>query len=249
VENKHILISIKDSILTITIDRASAKNALSLNMYAQLTAALKQLDDDPTLSVAVITGGENCFTAGNDLKDFLAGGELNEQHPTVQFLYQIASTKKPIVAAVAGPAIGIGTTMLLHCDLVYAADNTVFQLPFAQLGLCPEAACSEILPRLTGHVKAFEMVVLGDKFNANDALDIGLINKVCTADTLLSTATETAGRIAKLPENAVTASKQLLKRNSQQSVSNTIKTELAQFEILLNSEQSQKIISSFFHRK
>ncbi|WP_299269005.1 enoyl-CoA hydratase-related protein [uncultured Psychrosphaera sp.] len=248
-ENKHILISIKDSILTITIDRASAKNALSLNMYAQLTAALKQLDDDPTLSVAVITGGENCFTAGNDLKDFLAGGELNEQHPTVQFLYQIASTKKPIVAAVAGPAIGIGTTMLLHCDLVYAADNTVFQLPFAQLGLCPEAACSEILPRLTGHVKAFEMVVLGDKFNANDALDIGLINKVCTADTLLSTATETAGRIAKLPENAVTASKQLLKRNSQQSVSNTIKTELAQFEILLNSEQSQKIISSFFHRK
>jgi enoyl-CoA hydratase/carnithine racemase len=249
VENKHILISIKDSILTITIDRASAKNALSLNMYAQLTAALKQLDDDPTLSVAVITGGENCFTAGNDLKDFLAGGELNEQHPTVQFLYQIASTKKPIVAAVAGPAIGIGTTMLLHCDLVYAADNTVFQLPFAQLGLCPEAACSEILPRLTGHVKAFEMVVLGDKFNANDALDIGLVNKVCTADTLLSTATETAGRIAKLPENAVTASKQLLKRNSQQSVSNTIKTELAQFEILLNSEQSQKIISSFFHRK
>lgn len=248
-ENKHILISIKDSILTITIDRASAKNALSLNMYAQLTAALKQLDDDPTLSVAVITGGENCFTAGNDLKDFLAGGELNEQHPTVQFLYQIASTKKPIVAAVAGPAIGIGTTMLLHCDLVYAADNTVFQLPFAQLGLCPEAACSEILPRLTGHVKAFEMVVLGDKFNANDALDIGLINKVCTSDTLLSTATETAGRIAKLPENAVTASKQLLKRNNQQSVSNTIKTELAQFEILLNSEQSQKIISSFFHKK
>lgn len=93
-ENKHILISVKGSILTITIDRSSAKNALSLNMYAQLTAALKQLDDDPTLSVAVITGGENCFTAGNDLKDFLAGGELNEQHPTVQFLYQIASTKK-----------------------------------------------------------------------------------------------------------------------------------------------------------
>lgn len=247
-ENKHILTSVKDRILTITIDRLSAKNALSLNMYAQLTAALKQLDDDPTLSVAVITGGENCFTAGNDLKDFLAGGELNEQHSTVKFLYQIASTKKPIIAAVAGPAIGIGTTMLLHCDLVYAADNTVFQLPFAQLGLCPEAACSEILPRLTGHVKAFEMVVLGDKFNANDALDIGLVNKVCTADTLLSTATEMAERIAKLPADAVTASKQLLKRNSQQSVSNTIKTELAQFEILLNSEQSQKIISSFFNK-
>ena len=248
-ENKHILTSVKDSVLTITIDRPSAKNALSLNMYAQLTAALKQLDDNPTLYVAVITGGENCFTAGNDLKDFLAGGELNEQHSTVQFLYQIASTKKPIIAAVAGPAIGIGTTMLLHCDLVYGADSTIFQLPFAQLGLCPEAACSEILPRLTGHAKAFEMVVLGDKFNANDALDIGLINKVCSADALISTANETAGRIAKLPTNAVMASKQLLKRNSQQSVSNTIKAELAQFETLLNSEQSKKIISSFFHKK
>jgi enoyl-CoA hydratase/carnithine racemase len=249
VDNNHIITSVTDSILTITIARESAKNALSLNMYSQLTAALQQLDVDPTISVAIITGGENCFTAGNDLKDFLAGGALNEQHPTVQFLYQIASTKKPIIAAVAGPAIGIGTTMLLHCDLVYAADNTIFQLPFAQLGLCPEAACSEILPRITGHVKAFEMVVLGDRFSANDALEIGLINKVCSSDTLLSLAIETATRITKLPENAVSTSKALLKSNTQERVLNTIKAELSQFEMLLNSEQSQKIISSFFSKK
>lgn len=248
-DNNHIITSVTDSILTITIARESAKNALSLNMYSQLTAALQQLDVDPTISVAIITGGENCFTAGNDLKDFLAGGALNEQHPTVQFLYQIASTKKPIIAAVAGPAIGIGTTMLLHCDLVYAADNTIFQLPFAQLGLCPEAACSEILPRITGHVKAFEMVVLGDRFSANDALEIGLINKVCSSDTLLSLAIETATRITKLPENAVSTSKALLKSNTQERVLNTIKAELSQFEMLLNSEQSQKIISSFFSKK
>ncbi|GHB62013.1 enoyl-CoA hydratase [Psychrosphaera saromensis] len=248
-DNNHIITSVTDSILTITIARESAKNALSLNMYSQLTAALQQLDDDPTISVAIITGGENCFTAGNDLKDFLAGGALNEQHPTVQFLYQIASTKKPIIAAVAGPAIGIGTTMLLHCDLVYAADNTIFQLPFAQLGLCPEAACSEMLPRITGHVKAFEMVVLGDRFSANDALEIGLINKVCSSDTLLSLAVETATRITKLPENAVSTSKSLLKSNTQERVLNTIKAELTQFEMLLNSEQSQKIISSFFSKK
>jgi enoyl-CoA hydratase/carnithine racemase len=249
VDNNHIITSVTDSILTITIARGSAKNALSLNMYSQLTAALQQLDDDPTISVAIITGGENCFTAGNDLKDFLAGGALNEQHPTVQFLYQIASTKKPIIAAVAGPAIGIGTTMLLHCDLVYAADNTIFQLPFAQLGLCPEAACSEMLPRITGHVKAFEMVVLGDRFSANDALEIGLINKVCSSDTLLSLAIETATRITKLPANAVSTSKSLLKSNTQERVLNTIKAELTQFEMLLNSEQSQKIISSFFSKK
>jgi len=249
VDNSHIITSVVNRILTISINRASAKNALSLNMYSEMTAALKQLDDDPNLSVAIITGSSTCFTAGNDLKDFLAGGALNKQHPTVQFLYQIASTQKPIIAAVAGPAIGIGTTMLLHCDLVYAADNSVFQLPFAQLGLCPEAACSDILPKLTGHAKAFELVVLGERFNADEAHDIALINKICTPDTVLSVATESAIKISKLPSDAVTCSKNLLKSNNQKNVEKVIEAELVQFEKLLNSEQSQNIIASFFNKK
>lgn len=247
--NNHIITSIANRILTITISRESAKNALSLSMYSELTNALKLLDNDPDLYVAVITGSQTCFTAGNDLKDFMSGGALNEQHPTVQFLYQIASTKKPIIAAVAGPAIGIGTTMLLHCDLVYAANNSVFQLPFAQLGLCPEAGCSDILPRITGHVKAFEMVVLGDRFSAQDALEVGLINKVSSAEDVLSIANDAALKLTKLPENAVSTSKQLLKRNTEKRVLDSIAAELVQFETLLNSEQSQKIISSFFTRK
>lgn len=248
-DNSHIITSVDGRVLTITISRESAKNALSLSMYSELTSALKQLDNDPSLSVAVISGSQSCFTAGNDLKDFLAGGALNDQHPTVQFLYQIASTKKPVIAAVAGPAIGIGTTMLLHCDLVYAADNTIFQLPFAQLGLCPEAGCSDILPRLTGHVKAFEMVVLGDRFSANDALEVGLINQICTAGDVLSVANEAAKRITKLPTNAIKSSKQLLKRNNEKRVLDTISAELEQFEHLLNSVESQKIIASFFTKK
>ena len=247
-DNQHIITSVDNRVLTITINRESAKNALSLTMYSEITAALKQLDSDSDLSVAIITGSATCFTAGNDLKDFLAGGALDEQHPTVQFLYQLASTKKPIIAAVAGPAIGIGTTMLLHCDLVYAADNTLFQLPFAQLGLCPEAACSEILPRITGHAKAFELVVLGDRFSANDALDIGLINRVCPFDTVQSIAKESAMKIARLPSDAVICSKQLLKSNNQKNVENAIEAELTQFEKLLNSEQSQNIIASFFKK-
>lgn len=247
--SNHIITSVSNRILTITINRESAKNALSLSMYSEMTSALKQLDDDPNLSVAIITGSSTCFTAGNDLKDFLAGGALNKQHPTVQFLYQIASTQKPIIAAVAGPAIGIGTTMLLHCDLIYAADNAVFQLPFAQLGLCPEAACSDILPKLIGHAKAFELVVLGDRFNANTAQDIGLINKVCTTDDVLVVAMESAIKLSKLPDSAVICSKNLLKANNKQSIENTIDAELVQFQKLLNSEQSQKIIASFFNKK
>ena len=247
-DNQHIITSVDNRVLTITINRESAKNALSLTMYSEITAALKQLDSDPDLSVAIITGSATCFTAGNDLKDFLAGGALNKQHPTVQFLYQLASTKKPIIAAVAGPAIGIGTTMLLHCDLVYAADNAIFQLPFAQLGLCPEAACSDILPKLTGHAKAFEMVVLGDKFNADDAKAIGLVNKVCTIYDVLSVAMDSAIKLSKLPDDAVMCSKNLLKNNNRQNIQNAIEAELIQFEKLLNSEQSQKIISSFFNK-
>lgn len=247
--NQHIITSVDNKVLTITLSRESAKNALSLEMYAQLTSALKELDENPDLSVAIIRGSEQCFTAGNDLNDFLAGGALNRQHPTVEFLYQIAETKKPIIAAVAGPAIGIGTTMLLHCDLVYAADNSVFQLPFAQLGLCPEAACSEILPRLAGHTKAFELVVLGERFNAQDAQDIGLVNKHCSPEQLNDVALESAKRMVKLPLDAVMTSKALLKATNQQNIASAIEGELAQFERLLNSEQSQNIIASFFSKK
>lgn len=236
---------VTNSTLVIQLDRLSAKNALSLSMYRQLTAALIQLDQDPNLTSAVIYGSEQCFTAGNDLKDFLSGGELNRNHPTVELLYQLAETKKPLIAAVAGPAIGIGTTMLLHCDLVVASTNSIFQLPFAKLGLCPEAASSYLLPSKVGHQVAFELLVLGERFDAVKAESLGLVNKVVAEDTCLEQATIYAEQIAKLPADAVTSSKALM-RSDKDKTEQILKLELAQFQRLMDSEEATQIISSFF---
>lgn len=238
---------VKDSTLLIQIDRLEAKNALSLSMYRQLTVALKQLDEDPKLTAAVVYGSEQCFSAGNDLKDFLSGGELNRDHPTVQLLYQLVATKKPIIAAVAGPAIGIGTTMLLHCDLVVASENALFQLPFAKLGLCPEAASSYLLPKQVGHQTAFELLVLGERFNAIKAQQLGFVNKVVGEGECLTEALSYADKIAELPAAAVASSKSLMRSNTEQ-VEKMLALELIEFQRLMDSEEAKQIISSFFKR-
>lgn len=238
---------IKNSTLVIQLDRLAAKNALSLSMYRQLTAALVKLDEDPNLTSAVIYGSEDCFSAGNDLKDFLTGGELNRQHPTVELLYQFVATKKTVIAAVAGPAIGIGTTMLLHCDLVVASENTIFQLPFAKLGLCPEAASSYLLPTKVGHQTAFELLVLGERFDAVKAEQIGLINKTVKEGSCFSEAMVYADKIANLPNEAVVTSKSLMK-HEQDRIEKMLNLELNEFQRLMDSEEAKQIISSFFKR-
>lgn len=234
-------------VLQIQFERANAKNALSLDMYRQMGDALVELEQDPSLKVAVFHGDCHCFTAGNDLKDFLSGGELNAEHPTVRFLNLLASCSKPVIAAVAGPAIGIGTTMLLHCDLAYAANNSTFQLPFARLGLCPEAASSSVLPKLTGHVKAFELLVLGDKFSADTAADLGLVNFVTEPEQVIPYALEQAQRLAKLPSDAVCTSKRLMVENAIDS-HQVIKQELAEFQRLLDGDDCKQQIQAFFNR-
>lgn len=244
----HIKTSASDGVLTIEINRPAQKNALSLEMYAQLTEALVQLESDDALRVAVITGDENCFTAGNDLHDFLTGGSLTEAHPTVIFLRTLVTLSKPLIASVAGPAIGIGTTLLLHCDLVYSATNAVYQLPFSQLGLCPEAASSHILPNQVGRVKAFELLVLGEKFDAKEAQQLGIVNKVVAANDLSSYTAEMAKKLARLPANSVKASKGLIVDGNKSKLNEVITHELKYFEQLLASEDSKKIISSFFKR-
>ncbi|GAB2995455.1 enoyl-CoA hydratase-related protein [Psychrosphaera aestuarii] len=240
--------SSSDGVLTITIDRLAQKNALSLEMYKDLTAALLELEKNNELKVAVIQGDTTCFTAGNDLNDFLTGGALTEAHPTVVFLRTLVTLTKPLIASVAGPAIGIGTTLLMHCDLVYAADNAVFQLPFSKLGLCPEAGSSAILPMLSGRVKAFELLVLGNKFDANEAQQVGLINKVVKVEDLFSTVDEVAHQIANLPAMSVRASKGLIVDSQKENINQVITHELKYFEQLLGSEECKSIISSFFKK-
>src|SRR5262249_42198537 len=159
--SEHISISVKDRILTICMQRPEKKNALTREMYLGMNEGLKQADADANVRVVLITGTEGCFTAGNDLVDF-ANAKPGEKSPAILYLQTLAATNKPVVAAVSGVAVGIGTTMLLHCDLVYADSIARFQLPFVNLGLCPEAGSSMILPGLVGHRRAAELLFFGE---------------------------------------------------------------------------------------
>src|SRR5262249_22274086 len=157
--------------------RPEKKNALTGEMYLAMNEGLRQADTDADVRVVLITGTEDCFTAGNDLVDF-ANAKPGETSPAILYLRTLAATKKPVVAAVSGIAVGIGTTMLLHCDLVYADSRARFQLPFVNLGLCPEAGSSVMLPGLVGHRKAAALLFFGEPFNAETARELGLVNEV-----------------------------------------------------------------------
>ncbi|MEO3679690.1 enoyl-CoA hydratase [Rheinheimera sp. FR7-31] len=244
----HISTDIAQGVMHISINRPEKKNALSQQMYRELTLALQQAQQDESVKVVLLTGTDSCFSAGNDLQDFLGAGELNAQHPTVQFLYALAKFTKPLVAAVAGLAIGIGTTALLHCDLVYAADNARFQLPFTQLGLCPEAASSVLLPNVAGYQRAAQYLLLGEAFDAVAALSMGMVNQVVSPAQLMALARQKAEQLATLPADAVQSSKALLKRTQIAHTIETIAAELVQFQRLLHGSESQARIAAFFKR-
>jgi len=238
------LIITKESnhILTITLNRFDKKNALTSDMYRQLAETLKNANTTDSVRCVVIQGDNNCFCAGNDLKDFL-------QHPddfsAMDFIYALNAFTKPLIAAVAGHAVGIGTTLLLHCDMVFAANNSQFKLPFTQLGLCPEAGSSALLPAKMGHARAFELLVLGKTFSAEQAHNYGLINEVCEPEAVLTLAHRTATAIAALPADSVTTSKKLMKQEHN-SLEATIKTEGEEFKRLMNTDDCRNILSQFF---
>lgn len=244
----HIQTHIGQGVLTISLNRPDKKNALSQQMYRQMTSALQQAQHNSDVNVVLLQGTAECFSAGNDLADFLDAGPLDADHATVAFLYQLAGFTKPLVAAVGGLAIGIGTTALLHCDLVYAADNARFQMPFCQLSLCPEAGSSLLLPQLSGYQRAAQYLLLGEAFGAAEAAQIGLVNQVVAPDDLLALAMKKAQQLASLPAAAVQCSRQLLRRSRSQPTIETIAAELKQFEQLLHGEECQQRISAFFKR-
>lgn len=244
----RVLIDIDQGVMTLTLNRPQKKNALSQQMYRDLTTALVNAATNDAVNVVLLQGSADCFCAGNDLADFLDAGELNRTHPTVVFLYTLAAFAKPVVAAVSGLAIGIGTTALLHCELVYAADNARFQLPFTQLGLCPEAASSLLLPQLVGYQRAAQYLLLGEAFSAQEALQMGMVNQVVTTTELASLAKTKALKLAALPAAAVQASKALMRPERHQLACDVIAAELTQFQKLLNGAECQKRINAFFKR-
>jgi enoyl-CoA hydratase/carnithine racemase len=237
------------AILRIGIHRPEKKNALTATMYLDMANALTAAEADAAVRVMLLHGSQEAFTAGNDLNDFLANPPRGDDSGVAHFLRAIVATKKPLVAAVAGPAIGVGTTMLLHCDLVYAADNAKFALPFVTLGLCPEAASSYLLPMIAGYQRAAQLLLLGEPFDAATAREIGLVTEVVAPDALMSVAMSTARKLAALPPSAVRVTKALMKRGMRHAVDEQMAEELKHFVARLDSPEAKEAISAFLEKR
>lgn len=235
-------------VLHLQLHRLEKKNALSGAMYRAMTEALSKATLDDSIHVVVLSGQPGSFCAGNDLQDFMQAGALNSEHPTVQFLHALSQFEKPLVAAVDGLAIGIGTTALLHCDLVYATASSRFQMPFTSLGLCPEAASSLLLPKLMGYQKAAQYLLLGEPFDGHQACQMGLVNQLAEPEDVKVMAMQKAQQLAALPQHAVRRSKALLKQPLKEQVQHVLHQELAEFEQLLHSDECQQALQRFFKR-
>jgi len=247
--NEQIGYQSADGVAQIRIDRPEKKNALTQALYTGLLDAFRRAESDPSVRVLLLAGSDTCFTAGNDLQDFMNAPRTSDSNPTVRFIKQLPATRKPIVAAVAGPAVGIGTTLLLHCDLVYADPNARFQLPFVNLGLCPEAASSFLLPQLVGYPRAAELLLLGDPFSAAQALEMGLINAITPAGEVIATAAMKARQLAERPLASLLLAKALMRRAHARLVEETMDEELARFGERLASPEAAEAFKAFFERR
>ena len=247
----HIVVvtDVTDRVLCIEINRPEKKNALTQAMYQAMADALRAADADPAVRAVLIRGKADLFTSGNDLKDFLDNPPRDQDRPVFQFLHAISHAQKPVVAAVAGAAVGIGTTMLLHCDLVYAAPNARFQLPFVNLGLVPEAASSLLLPALAGYQRAAELLLLGEPFTAERALEIGLVNAIVPEDRLIDTAMAQAKKLAQKPAGALRLAKQLMKQGQLAAVEQQMKLEAVHFAERLGSPEAKEAFSAFLEKR
>jgi len=232
-------------VFTITLNRISKKNALNSAMYKQLGELFICANKSSSILCVVIQGDQNCFCAGNDLQDFIESAKTNDI-AALGFIKILAAFDKPIIAAVAGPVVGIGTTLLLHCDMVIAANNSKFKLPFTQLGLCPEAGSSLLLPMRIGQNRAFELLVLGKTINAEQAHQYGLINDVCLPELLLSTAQSIARTITELPIDALMTSRRLLKDATAQMLPTVMANEAEEFIRLMKTDDCKSILAEFF---
>jgi len=238
-----------EGILTLRINRPDKKNALNLAMYQALADGLRRADSDDKIRVVLICGGDECFTSGNDLADFLSAPPSGPESPVMQFLAAISEARKPVVAAVNGLAVGVGVTMLLHCDLAYAGTSASFQMPFVNLGLCPEAGSTLLLPRIMGHQRAAELLLLGELFNAEKARTLGIITEICPDADVLTTARNRALQLAAQPAAALRLAKELLKRDYAVSLREAIAEEGRQFVLRLKSPEAAEALQAFMQRR
>jgi enoyl-CoA hydratase/carnithine racemase len=238
-----------EGILTLRINRPDKKNALNLAMYQALADGLEGADSDDAVRVILICGGEECFTSGNDLADFLNSPPTGPDSPVMRFLTTLSAARKPIVASVNGLAVGVGVTMLLHCDLVYAGCGATFQMPFVNLGLCPEAGSTLLLPRIMGHQRAAELLLLGEVFSADKACSVGIVTGVVPDGEVLALARSKALQVAAQPAAAVRLAKNLLKRDYAIPLRETIIEEGTQFMARLKSPEAGEALQAFMQRR
>ena len=244
-----ILTSRANGILTITFNRPEKKNAITAAMYQIIADALKGAETDAEISAILITGKQGIFTAGNDLDDFLQNPPQSVDSPVYQFIQSLIHATKPVIAAVTGPAVGIGTTLLLHCDFVYAADNAKFSMPFAKLGLCPEFASSLLLPQIAGYQRAAEKLMLGEAFSAEEAYTMGFVNKILPPDEVLTYAKAQAAKLVQLPISSLRATKRLMKSKLTAAIENQIVEESILFGEMLVSKEAKEAFIAFFEKR
>jgi enoyl-CoA hydratase/carnithine racemase len=242
-----INVSRKNAVLTIEIDRPHKKNALVPQMYLEMAKAIESASD-AEIRVVLIQGSQGCFTAGNDIADFTTKGDDQEVNETFRFMMALVKCPVPVVAKVEGLAIGIGTTLLLHCDFVYCADNAKFAMPFINLGLVPEYASSFILPRISGNLQAAELLLLGETFSAQKAYECGIVSRVVSEDALPDLVTETLAKLVSKPKMALLQSKALL-RNQDAEIEKHIIAELAVFAKAMVSEPAKEAFSAFLDKR
>nr|WP_294526818.1 enoyl-CoA hydratase [uncultured Rhodopila sp.] len=243
-----VIVTQSGPVLEIRLNRPEKKNALTGEMYDAVETAFRRADDDPAIRVVVLTGTGDAFTSGNDIKDFQARAATEEGIQVSPFLNALSSLTKPLVAAVNGMAVGVGTTMLAHADIVVAVRSARFVMPFTSLGLVPEAASSLLFPLLVGHQRASALLLLGEPIDAETAYDWGLVNRLVADADLMSTAHEYAARLAALPPEAVRQTKALIK-HGRRDVPGRIEEELALFRHRLRSAEAAEAFRAFVEKR
>ena len=248
--SEQILVEREDGLLTLRLNRPDKMNALTRAMYSRMAEELDAANTDRTVRAVLITGGAECFTSGNDVADFLQAPPTSLDSPVFQFMRALFEFEKPVVAAVAGPAVGIGTTLLLHCDLVYVSRDAKLKMPFVNLGLCPEFGSSLILPSLLGQARAAELLLLGQSFSGEQAAQWGIASAaLADGPGTLEKAREMARRFLDLAPAAVADSKRLMRAPGREQLRKVIEEEGALFGQRLRSPEAIEALSAFMQRR
>ncbi len=247
--NELVLTEFADGVMTISLNRPDKKNALSQVMYVDLAAAIAKAETDNSVRCVLLKGTDDCFCSGNDIGDFLSAPISDEDAPVIRFMLGLANCSKPVVVAMNGPAIGVGSTLLMHADLVYAGASTRFQFPFVNIGICPEFASTYLLPRMIGHVQAAELLLLGEPFTAEQALNARLINAVLPDGEVLAHARKQALKLAQKPPAALRTSKMLLKTWRKDFLREVIVKEAQHFGPMLHEPEAKEALTAFMEKR